>query len=171
MPLDYGPSTPMPDDIPADLLAAAEETDAMVGDTLAGMIPRFEKPVNIKVMDALAKAVAAAAKVMGMDIVPEKYTEPVTELEPDLVRFLAMMAAAAQDYGKPFPMDLMEIRDEAALTALTAHLLELSKDKGFSDFLDMPDDGGDADVEINIEAPMPGGGEVEEDFDFASRMR
>jgi hypothetical protein len=171
MPLDYGPSTPMPDDIPADLLAAAEETDAMVGDELAALMAPFDKPVNVKVMDALAKAVAAAAKVMGMDIVPEKYTEPVTELEPDLVRFLAMMQAAAQDYGKPFPMDLAEIRDEAGLTALTAFLLELSKDKDFADFLDMPADEGEADVEINIEAPMRGGGEMEEDFDFASRMR
>jgi hypothetical protein len=169
MPIDYGASVPM-NDVPEDLLAAAQETDAAIGDELAALIPPFEKPINIKVMDALAKAVASAAKVMGMDIVPEKYTEPVTEFEPDLVRFLAMLGAAAEDYGKPLPPP-DSLRTEQDITALTAAIMELAKDKGFVEFLDMPAEGEDEgpEVEVNIEAPMPGGGM--EDFDFASRMR
>jgi hypothetical protein len=168
MPLDMK----MPDtDIPPDLLAAAEETDAMIGDELAALIPPFEKPINVRVMDSLAKAIVAAGKVMGMEIVPDKYTEPVTELDPDLVRFIAMLGAAAEDYGKPLPSP-DELRTEQDLTRLTAAIMELTKDPEFSEFLDMPADGGDedVDVDINIEAPMPGGGAMEEDFDFASRM-
>ena len=167
MPLDYGAS--VPDDMPEDLLMAAQSADEAIGDELAALIPPFEKPINIKVMDALAKAVASAAKVMGMDIVPEKYTEPVTEFEPDLVRFLAMLGAAAEDYGKPLPPP-DSLRTEQDITALTAAIMELAKDKGFVEFLDMPADEGEGpEVEVNIEAPMPGGGM--EDFDFASRMR
>lgn len=171
MPIDYGPTTPM-DDMPEDLMMAAETSDDMIGDELASMVQPFERPVNPKVMNGLAKGIAAAAKVMGMDIVPEKYTEPVMELEPDVVRFLAMMDAASADYGRPFPIALDAIRDESAVTAITAHLMDLAADKDFEAFLDMDEaDAPEADVEINIEAPMPGGGEMDEDFDFASRMR
>ena len=129
MPIDYGPTTPM-DDMPEDLMMAAETSDDMIGDELASMVQPFERPVNPKVMNGLAKGIAAAAKVMGMDIVPEQYT------------------------------------------AITAHLMDLAADKDFEAFLDMDEaDAPEADVEINIEAPMPGGGEMDEDFDFASRMR
>ena len=141
------------------------ETDEMVGEELASLIPPFEKPVNIKVMDALAKAVADAAKVMGMDLVVEKYTEPVTELDPDLVRFLAMLGAAAEDYGQPLPPP-DSLRTEQDLTNLTAAIIELTRDKGFSDFLDMEEEPG-TEVEIEVKTE----GEPEEEFDFASRMR
>ncbi len=170
MPIDYGNSTPPMNDMPEDLLMASQSADDMIGDELASMIEPFDRPISPKVMDALAKAIGAAAKVMGMDIVPEKYTAPVSELEPDLVRFLAMMDAASADYGKPFPIALDAIRDESAITAITAHLMDLASDEKFEAFLDMDEaEAPEADVEINIEAPMPGGGE--EDFDFASRMR
>ena len=167
MPIEYGPSTPMNNDIPEDLLMAANEADAMIGDELASLMPPFEKPINVKVLDALAKATASVAKVMGMDVVPEKYTEPTTELDPDLVRFLAMIEAAATDYGVSLPVPLSEIRDEAGLTSLTAFLTELARDKDFKEFLDMPAPEEEGEVEISVEAPMPGGGE---EFDFASRM-
>jgi len=170
MPIDYGPSIPT-DDIPEDLMLAAEGADDIIGTELASMIPPFDRPIGIKVMNALAKGIAAAATVMGMDIVPEKYTEPVSELEPDLVRFLAMMDAASADYGRPFPIALDAIRDESAITAITAHLMDLASDEDFEAFLDMDEaEAPEADVEINIEAPLPGGGEMEEDFDFAARM-
>lgn len=162
MPIDYGASVP---DMPEDLREASMETDEMVGEELASLIPPFEKPVNIKVMDALAKAVADAAKVMGMDLVVEKYTEPVTELDPDLVRFLAMLGAAAEDYGQPLPPP-DSLRTEQDLTNLTAAIIELTRDKGFSDFLDMEEEPG-TEVEIEVKTE----GEPEEEFDFASRMR
>ena len=100
--------------------------------------------------------------------------ESVLELEPDLVRFLSMLYAAADDFGKPFPVELSDVRRDADLTAITAHLVGLSKDKEFEAFLDAPADGepeGELDVDINIEAPD--GEEVEEeaDFDFGARMR
>jgi hypothetical protein len=168
MPISYGPSVPV-DDIPADLLAATEATDEMLGDELAALIPPFESPIGPKVMNALAKAVADAAKVMGMDIVPEKYTAPTTEFEPDLVRFLTMLGAASTDYGKPIPSPDTLV-DEAGITALTAAIIELAADDGFNEFLDMPSDEAPDETfveETVTEAPTPGGSE---DFDFASRM-
>ena len=167
MPISYGPSVPV-DDIPADLLAASEANDEMLGDELAALIPPFESPIGPKVMNALAKAVADAAKVMGMDIVPEKYTAPTTEFEPDLVRFLTMLGAASTDYGKPIPSPDTLV-DEAGITALIAAIIELAADDGFNEFLDMPsDEPEETFVEETVtEAPTPGSSE---DFDFASRM-
>lgn len=172
MPLDYGATVPT-DDIPADLLAAAEESEGMVEDELAGMVEPFDRPVSPKVMNALAKAIAAGAKVMGFEVVPDRYTEPVAELEPAVVRMLGMLAAAASDYGKPFPVDVGDIRTEQDLTAITAAILELSKDKDFSAFLDVPADDAEpeANVAIGIEVSEPDGEDEMEDFDFASRMR
>lgn len=159
----------MPLDMPEDLMMAAQATDDVLGDELSALIPPFAKPVGPKVMNALAKAVQAAAAVMGMEVAPDTYTAPVDELEPDLVRFLSMFEAAADDYGKPFPIPLAEVGDEAALTALTAHLMVLAKDSGFSDFLDMPDDSMADEIDfaeppVGEEAPM-----AADDF-FASRM-
>ena len=167
MPISYGPSVPV-DDIPPDLLAASEASDEMIGDELAALVPPFDKPIGPKVMNALAKAVADAAKVMGMDIVPERYTAPVGEFEPDLVRFLAMLGAASTDYGKPIPSPDTLV-DEAGITALTAAIIELAADEGFNDFLDMPADE-PVEGEFVEEAPLPGGGEMVEDFDFSARI-
>lgn len=167
MPLDMGASVPM--DIPDDLMAAADEADAMVEDELAALMPPFEKPVNVKVLNALAKAIAQASKVMGFEVVPEAYTEPATELEPAVVRFLAMISAAAEDYGQPLPVSLDAVRTEQDLTTITAAIMQLAKDKAFADFLDMPAEG-EADVQVDIEVGTPEG-EMDEDFDFASRMR
>jgi hypothetical protein len=62
---------------------------------------------------------------------------------------------------------LEDIKGDRELTAITAHLLKLAKDKGFKEFLDMPADG---EVSVEITAG-PADMEVEEEFDFSSRMR
>ena len=156
-----------PEGMDPGLMEAAEETDAVIGEELAGKVRPFDKPVAPKVMDAFVKAIAAAAKAMGMELQPEKYTEAVTELDPDLVRFVSMLEAAAGDYGAPFPVAVVDLKDSAGLTALTAHLMALAKDKGFSEFLDMPApemEGEGMEMEMDTEE---GGGE---EFDFAARM-
>jgi hypothetical protein len=160
MPIDYGASVPA--DMNEELRDAAMETDEFIGDELAGLIPPFERPIPPKVMDALASAVADAAKVMGMELVIDKYTEPTTELDPDLIRFLAMLGAAAEDYGKPLPPP-DSLRAEGDLTRLTAAIIELTRDEGFADFLDMEEE----EVEEEVEEVA----EEAEDFDFAARMR
>jgi hypothetical protein len=165
---------PAVDNMPPDLMEAAQEADDIVGAELAALVPAFEKPVNVKVMNALAKAIADVGRVMGMDIQPDTYTEPVMEMEPDVVRFLAMIDATAEDYGKPLPVSLDALRTEADLTALTAAMMELAKDKDFEAFLDMPTgaEGDEPDVAIDVEVAGPDRGmEMEEDFDFSSRMR
>ena len=169
MPLDYGPSMPSAG-MPPDLMEAAQDADAMIGSELAALVPAFDKPINTKVMNALAKAIADVGRVMGMDIVPDTYSEPVMELEPDVVRFLAMASAAAEDYGKPLPIELDQLRTEADLTTLTAALIQLAKDSKFEEFLDMPAEGEEADVSVSVEV-MPEEEEEAEAFDFASRMR
>jgi hypothetical protein len=71
-------------------------------------------------------------------------------------------------------VELADVRRDADLTAITAHLLELAKDKDFEAFLDAPVDGepeGEVDVDINIEAPDGEEEEEEADFDFGARMR
>jgi len=168
MPIEYGTAVPT-DDIPADLLAAAEESDAMIEGELAGMMKPFDRPISPKVMNALAKAIAAGAATMGFEVIPDRYTEPVSELEPSVVRMLGMLAAAAEDYGKPLPVAIDAIATEQDLTAITAALTELARDKDFVAFLDVPVEDADAEggVAIGIEVSPEGG----EDFDFASRMR
>jgi len=156
-----------PADIPADLAAVAMDSDAVIEDELAGLIPAPDSPYNARVLTALAKAISDAAKVMGLDLEPITYSEPEVRLEPEVVRMLAMLAAAADDYGQPFPVTLEQIKGDRELTAITAHLLKLAKDKGFADFLDMPSEG---EVEVEIKAG-PAEVEVAEDFDFAGRMR
>lgn len=167
MPLDFGTSVPV-DDMPQDLLSAADEADAMIGDELAAMVPPFDKPIHPKVMGALTAAVAEAAAVMGFEVIPETYSEPVREMDAAVVRFLAMIDAAAKDYGQPLPVRLDELRTEQDITALTASIIELAADASFVEFLDMPAEGEDADVSVDIEVGGPG--EVEEDFNFAGRL-
>ena len=159
----------MPDsDIPRDLVDAAADADDAIGSELLDMIPTPSSPYNVKVLDALARAIAAVGKVMGMELEAEKYSEPTTRLDDDVVRFLAMFDAAARDYGKPFPVRLEAIRGDAELTAITAHLMKLARDADFAKFLDSPAD--DADVRVEVRADVDGE-EEEEEFDFASRMR
>lgn len=166
------PLAPDMPSMPDDLRMAAEASDAEVEDTLAGLIPPPEKPYSPKVVTALAKAIAAAAKVMGLDLAPEPYSEPVMELDPEVVRFLAMMDAASKDYGSPFPVPLDQVKGDRELTVITAHLLGLAKDRDFKDFLNMPleEEGMETEVEVKVKPGMEEE-EEEEDFDFAGRMR
>lgn len=150
-------------DMPPDLLAAAQATDDAVGDELAALIPPPASPYNAKVLTALARAIAEAAKVMDMDLEPIEYNEPAARLDPEVVRMLAMLAAAAKDYGQPFPVELEAIKGDGELTAITAHLMKLAADDGFRKFLDQPAEA----VQIDITA---GPAEDAEEFDFASRM-
>jgi len=155
-------------EIPEDLRDASMEADATIGDELSALLPPFERPISPKVMTALAGAVASVAKVMGVDVVPEKYTEPTTELDPDLVRLMAMIEAAAADWGSPLPMTLPEIENEAGITTLTAALTELAKDEGFIEFLDMGEETETEDMEEEAEGLEEENRQME--FDFASRM-
>jgi hypothetical protein len=158
--------------MPDDLRMAAEASDAEVAMNLAGLIPTPDKPYSPKVVTALAQAIAAAAKIMGLDLKPSPYTEPVAELEPDMVRFLAMMDAAAKDYGSPLPIALDAIKGDRELTVITAALMQLAKDRDFKDFLNMPieeEEGPETEVEVKVKPGMKE--EDEEEYDFASRMR
>jgi hypothetical protein len=92
-------------------------------------------------------------------------------MDADVARFLAMMATAASDYGKPFPVELEDIKGDSELTAITAALTQLAADKAFAEFLDAPVE----EEVIEEEAVIMPDGEVEEEeeeeFDFAKRMR
>lgn len=167
------PLSPDMPSMPDDLRKAAEASDAEVEMNLAGLIPVPDKPYSPKVVTALAQAIAAAAKVMGLDLKPAPYKEPVMELEPEVVRFLAMMDAAAKDYGSPLPVSLDAIKGDRELTAITAALMQLAKDRDFKDFLNMPieEEGMETEVEVKVKPGMGEGEEDEEEYDFASRMR
>ena len=158
-----------PQGMPADLAAIAEEQDAVIGEEMADLVPRPERPYSAKVYTALTRAIAAAAKVMGLDLTPEDYSGPVEAMDADVARFLSMMAAAADDYGKPFPVELSDIKGDRELTAITAALLQLSKDRKFAEFLDAPSEPD----EVMEETIMEPDGEDEdiEEFDFSKRMR
>lgn len=157
-------------DMPAELADLAEAQDDLIAAEAADLIPPPSSPFNAKVLTSLSKALAAVAKVMGLDLTPESYSEPEARLAPEVARFLMMMAAAAEDYGQPLPVALDAIKGDKELTAITAHLMRLAKDKDFAAFLDAPVE--DERTEVKIEV-KPDGMEVEEeeDFDFASRMR
>lgn len=160
----YTPSS----DIPRDLVEAAEDVDDTIGAELEAIIPPPSSPYNAKTLTALAKALASLGKVMGIDIEAETYSEPSTRLDPDMVRFLAMFEQAAEDYGQPLPVALDQIKGDRELTAITAHLMKLAQDSGFSDFLDSPMDEAEVKIEIRGDGEEM---EEEEEFDFASRMR
>ena len=160
-----------PQGMPADLAAIAEEQDELIGQELAGLVPRPDRPYSAKVYTALTDAISKAAKVMGLDLTPERYTEDVAEMDADVARFLAMMATAASDFGQPFPVELEDIRGDAELTAITAALTQLAADKAFAEFLDAPIE---AEEVIEEETVMPDGDVEEEEveeFDFSKRMR
>ena len=164
--------------IPEDLRMAAEASDAEIEGALSGLIPAPDKPYSPKVLGALAKAITEVAKLMQIDLKPEPYTQPAEALEPEVVRFLAMVDAASKDYGAPLPVALEDIRGDKELMIIAAHLTNLAKDAAFNDFLNMPlpeegmgEEGMETEVEVKVK---PGKGEEmgeEEDFDFASRMK
>ena len=159
-----------PQGMPADLAAIAEEQDSLIGEEMADIVPRPDRPYSAKVYTALTKAISKAAKVMGLDLTPETYSGPVEAMDADVARFLAMMSAAASDYGKPLPVDLEDIKGDSELTAITAALTQLASDKAFAEFLDAPVEEEVMEEETVIE-PDGEEEEEEEEFDFAQRMR
>jgi hypothetical protein len=107
--------------------------------------------------------------MFGIEAELEEYTEPSVRLDDDVARFLMMMSTAAEDYGKPFPVQVSELKGDKELTLVTAHLMELAADEDFKRFLEGEDDDERAEVEIEIRRD---GDEMErESFDFGSRMR
>lgn len=150
--------------MPEELAMATAEADDMMGAELSMAMPKPARPYSPKVASSLAQAVAKIAGLMGAEVVPEAYSGAVEALDEDLVRFLAMIEAAAADYGSPLPMALSELKSDAELTALTAFLMELAKDEGFAAFLN---EGGEApemeEEEVSEEEP-------DEDAMFRNRM-
>ncbi len=157
----------MPDDMPAELMAAADERDAMVDEQLDGIIPAADSPYNVKVLTSMAEAVQAIASLMGIDVEVEQYNEATTRLDDDVARFLFMASKAAEDYGKPFPVKLEDIKGDNELTSITAHMKMLAADEDFKKFLQGEAEPEGAEVEVTVEA---GPRDDAEDL-FMSRMR
>lgn len=191
MPLKFGAKMK---DVPADLMNAAGKADEAVGAELSALVPAPEKPYSPKVVQALATAVAKLLSQVGIEGVEvEAYTAPVPQLDPDDVRFLAMLAQMAADYGQPLPVSLDSIRGDNELTAITAHLSGLASDPGFKAFLDedqamaedlaggmgpdeeldaaMEGEGEGEEVEVEVKVPAGKGKGKGSDDLFASRMR
>jgi len=127
-------STGMPA-VPPEILAAAKKRDEVFGAALADSVPTPMKPYNAKAVTALAKAISEVARLFGLRIEPKPYTAPLDRLTPDLARVIAMITAAAKEYGQPLPVELKELRGDTELTALTAAISTLAKDTEFRDFL------------------------------------
>ena len=154
---------------PLELMEVADERDAMIDDQVEAIIPPAEQPFNVKVLSALADAIATIASMMGMDVEVESYQEPTTRLDPDVARFLFMMDKAAKDYGKPLPIALDAIKGDNELTTITAHLRRLATDDEFKEFLRGEDRG---DVDVEVEVTRAGGARPMKEADelFMSRM-
>ena len=148
--------------MPREMMEAAEEADVAFEE----VVPRPEKPFNPKTVTSLAKAVVdLAVKMFGMkDLKSESYSGPVESMDPRMAQMLMMVAEAAKDYGSPLPVEPAQIKSDADLVAITAHLAGLLADRDFKDFLASPEEETE---EVT--------GEVEEapkgEFDFASRMK
>jgi len=124
----------MPDER-ADVLIIAEQADDMIGDTLAELIPRPEKPYKASTVTALAEAIRKVVALMDRELEARPYTAPVDELDADLVRYLAAVMEAAESYGKPSPVRAEDVRGDNELIVITDHLMQLSRDRDFRDFL------------------------------------
>lgn len=163
MPLNYSPPA-----IPPQFEELAASEDDIVGESLAFVVPVPEKPYKAAVMTGLGRAIAQVAKLLGLELGEGEYTEDVDAMDPNMVRFLAMLSQAAEEYGAPLPVALEDIRGDQELTAITAALMALAQDRDFRDFL--------AQVEPDEEAPTELPDEEDEEveveaFDFAGRMR
>ncbi len=151
---------------PEEVAEIGAERDAMMNDSMDGMLPIMDKPLNPKVLNALGKAINAVSKMMGIEVEVEQYDEATT-LDDDVARFLMMMSTASEDYGKPFPVKLEEIRGDTEITAVTAHLMDLARDTGFREFLAGP---GEDEAEVSVEVTAEEPDDDDTEFDFAGRM-
>jgi hypothetical protein len=158
--------------LPSELGTAARDSDEMVGLELAAMVPKPDRPYSPKVVKALAETLASVLRTIGIEGVEvEEYGGPVAQLEPDDVRFLAMIAAMAQDYGKPIPIELSDIRGDRELTVITAHLKGLANDPRFKAFLEVDQEAAgplaegmraESSPEVEVEGMMEEEGDEEE---------
>ena len=145
----------MPEDMPAELMEAADERDGMLDEQLDSLIPSADSPFNVKVLAAMSEAIQAIASMMGIPVEIEAYDEPTTRIDEDVARFLFMASKAAEDYGKPFPVSLDAVRG----------------DSGFKDFLMGDDEGDDESGEVEIEIRQDKPADDDADDLFMSRMR
>jgi len=170
--------------LPAELSAAARGGDEMVGMEIAAKVPKPDRPYSPKVVKALAetlKSVLEAIGIEGVEVEDYAGAGPVAELEPDDVRFLAMVAAMAQDYGKPIPVELQDIKGDKELTVITAHLKGLAADPRFKAFLEVDQEQAeplaeemrmDRLGEVEVEGSMEEGeGEDEEEVEVEVKKR
>jgi len=165
MPVDFGAARPS---LPPEFEELATSEDEIIGESMAVVVPVPEKPYKAQVVTALGRAIVQAAQLLGLDLGEGEYTEDVPALDPEMVRFLAVLSSAAEEYGAPLPVALEDIKGDRELTALTAAIMALSKDRDFRDFLSQPM----AEEEAPTELPEDEDEEMEvESFDFATRMR
>ena len=164
MPVDFGAARPS---LPPEFEELAAGEDDIIGESLAVVVPVPEKPYTAQVVTALGRAIVQAAQLLGLDLGEGEYTEPEEALDPEMVRFLAVLSSAAEEYGAPLPVSLEDIRGDKELTALTAALMSLARDRDFRDFLAQPM----AEEEAPTELPEEEAEEEAEDFNFAARMR
>lgn len=163
VPMNYSPPA-----LPPQFEELATDENDIVGESLAVVVPVPEKPYKAGVVTALGRAISQVAQMLGLDLGDGEYSEDVDAMDPEMVRFLAVLGQAAEEFGSPLPVALEDIKGDNELTAITAALMTLARDRDFRDFL--------AQVEPDEEAPtdLPDEDEemeVEEDFDFRARMR
>jgi len=120
---------------PAELKKAAMSADDSLEAALMTEIPAPRRPFSGKVMKNLLDAAAKASMVFGAPVKLEISDAPAARLPGEVVRVLAMMEQAAEDYGEPFPVSLKSAVTDEALVAIAAHLLSLARDPGFKKFL------------------------------------
>jgi len=95
---------------------------------------KFSKPV----LNELVTAFRDVQRLMGFegeDLYPMFDQPTVTEFPPEFVRGLAMLAKAAEDFGKPGMIDLTGIKDNAGVATLAAKVRALADDPEFEKFL------------------------------------
>ena len=156
----------MPEDR-AEVVIIAEQADDLIGDTLADLIPRPEKPYKGSTVTALAEAIRKVVAMMDRELEARPYTAPVEELDADLVRYLAAVMEAAEAYGQPSPIKPEEVRGDNELIVITEHLTKLARDRDFKDFL-MEEELED---EVAYDEEASGMIEEEEDIDDMLRRR
>ena len=120
--------------MPEALSRAAGAADTRMESAMMTEIPTPRRPYSGKVLKSLVDAAAKASMLFGAPV--EIEIKDPSRLPGELVRTLAMLEQAAQDYGNPFPVSIREAQTDDAMVAIAAHLLALVKDRGFKDFLE-----------------------------------
>lgn len=151
------------------VIMVAEQQDDLIEDALGDIIPPPEKPYKGRVVANLAKAVSAVAGLMDLEYEPPDFGGSVERLDGELVRLLAMVAQAAEDYGSPLPLGPEEVRGDNELIVISDHLSKLSKDRDFRDFLEEEVDDGEDELDM-LGDEEEEKDEIDEDALFRSRL-